>query len=101
MRLLTEKDYIVLAKIFDSKNDKGFSKATGSTIHDIKLRTDETNTKISESKIRDALSSLLEYGYVEYGIKKIRQNTYFITAQGMDNLRKINIKSVKIVKEGV
>lgn len=94
MRLLTENDYRVLSRVFDMKNDRGFSKATGTTIEELKGKLD-----LSESKIRDALKSLIEYDYVSFGIKKVRKNTYYVTALGLDDLKKINEKSVNIIKK--
>lgn len=94
MRMLTENDYRILSRVFDNKSKKGFSRATGSTIEDVKAKIE-----LSESKIRDALKTLIEYGYVEKGIKKVRKDTFFITELGLNDLRKINEMSVNIIRE--
>jgi hypothetical protein len=100
LRLLTEKDYIVLSKVFDSKTEKGFSRATASTIEDIENRIGENN-KMSQSKIRDALRTLVEYEYIDKGIKKVRKDTFFVTAKGINDLTQINVRTVNITKGSV
>lgn len=95
MRTLTENDYRVLYRVFDKETQKGFSRANGSTIEEIKSKID-----LSESKIRDALKTLEEYGYVNLGIKKVRKNTYYITALGMDDLKNLRDQSIKIERNG-
>lgn len=95
MRTLTENDYRILARVFDNKTQRGFSKATGSTIEDIKLKLD-----LSESKIRDALKTLIEYGYVSKGIKKVRKDTFYITALGLNDLHSISENSIHIYNKG-
>jgi DNA-binding transcriptional regulator GbsR (MarR family) len=94
MRVLTENDYRVLSKVFDSKNDKGFSRALGSTIEEIKNRLD-----LSDSKVRSAVKELIEYGYIDKGIKKGQKDTFYITALGLEDLKNISQKSINIIKE--
>jgi DNA-binding transcriptional regulator GbsR (MarR family) len=94
MRDLTENDYKVLTKVFDKTNDKGFSRATGSTIEDIKEKIDF----LSESKIRSAIKALIEYEYVSKGVKKGKKDTFYITALGLTDLKNLNKKSINIIK---
>ncbi|MEG2289665.1 MAG: hypothetical protein RSC24_06825 [Clostridium sp.] len=91
MRVLTEKDYKVMSKILNK--NKGNSKINGITRNELKCLTD-----LSYSKVGDALKSLIEHGFVEQGISKGREKTYFITQDGVLELKSIVECSVKINK---
>jgi len=97
MRDLTENDYKILGKVFDKTKDKGFSRATGSTIEEIKARIDF----LSESKIRSAIRALIEYEYIGKGVKKGKKDTFYITALGLTELKNLNKKSINIIKGDV
>jgi len=94
MRMLTENDYRVLSKVFDNKINKGFSRALGSTVEDIKNKLD-----LSDSKVRSAIRVLVEYGYIDKGIKKGKKDTFYITALGLEDLKDISQQSINIVRE--
>lgn len=97
MRDLTENDYKVLTKVFDKSADKGFSRATGSTIEEIKTRIEF----LSDSKIRSAIKALIEYEYVGKGVKKGKKDSFYITALGLADLQNLNKKTVNIIKGDV
>lgn len=95
MRVLTEKDYKVMSKILNSKEKIGMSKVTGVTRNQLRELT-----SLSYTKVGDALKALIEYGFVELGIAKGREKTYYLTSKGMEELRNIAMCSVKIESEG-
>lgn len=93
-RILTEKDYKVMSKILDRKNNKGLSKTTGLTRKEL-----ETSCNVSYSKVTDALKSLIEYGFVDIGIAKGREKTYYLTEAGLNELREITKNVIRIKEE--
>ncbi|MEX0084144.1 hypothetical protein AB2T90_17095 [Clostridium butyricum] len=93
-RVLTEKDYRVMSKLLDRKNNKGLSKLTGLTRKEL-----EVSCNVSYTKVKDALNSLIEYGFVDFGIAKGREKTYYLTQDGLNELREITKNVVKIKEE--
>lgn len=94
MRILTEKDYKVMTKILNRKENKGLSKQTGLTRKEL-----QEATSLSYSKVRDALKSLIEYGFVDVGIAKGKERTYYLTMNGINELKDLS-KSVINIREG-
>ncbi|WP_278453613.1 winged helix-turn-helix domain-containing protein [Thomasclavelia spiroformis] len=94
MRVLTENDYKVMSKILNSKEKTGLSKTTGVTRQYL---TEQTN--LSYSKVGQALNALIEYGFVDLGIAKSRSKTYFLTTEGMLELKEITQNVIKIKEE--
>lgn len=91
MRVLTENDYKVMSKVLDRSGETGISKTTGTTVS---ILAEKSN--LSTTKVRDALNTLIEYGYIELGISKGRERTYFLTPNGMIELKSITQKSINI-----
>lgn len=91
MRLLTENDYKVMSKVLDRSGESGISKTTGTTVNIVAGKSN-----LSISKVRDALNTLIEYGFIDMGISKGREKTYFITPEGMLELKSITQKSISI-----
>lgn len=93
--LLTCKDVNILKSILD-KDDKtkGRIKSNGTSVNDIKLKTD-----ISDKKIRLALSKFIEAGYLIYGISVGRSKTYCITSKGIEMLVSLD-KDIISLEEG-
>lgn len=96
MRVLTEYDYRVLGKILNRKEDKGLSKTTGVTRKEL-----EKSTELSYTKIGDALKILIELDFVSMGIAKGREKTYYLTVNGLEELKSVTQKIVNIKKESV
>jgi DNA-binding transcriptional regulator GbsR (MarR family) len=96
MRVLTEYDYRVLGKILNRKEDKGLSKTSGVTRREL-----EKLTGLSYTKIGDALKLLIELDFVAMGIAKGREKTYYLTVNGLEELKSITQKIVDIKKESV
>lgn len=96
MRILTEKDYRVMSKLLNRKENKGLSKTTGLTRKEL-----EVLCNVSYSKIRDALETLMEYGYVNLGIAKGREKTYYLTAEGLTELKNVAKSVVDIKEDGI
>lgn len=91
MRLLTENDYKVMSRVLDRSGKLGISKTTGTTVNIVTGKT-----SLSTSKVRDALNTLVEYGFIDIGISKGREKTYFLTLNGMIELKSITQKSITI-----
>lgn len=96
MRVLTEYDYKVLGKILNRKEDKGLSKTSGVTRREL-----EKATGLSYTKIGDALKLLMELDFVSMGIAKGREKTYYLTVNGLEELKSITQKIIDIKKESV
>lgn len=93
MKLLTENDYKILTRFTNAKDKMGLSKANGITR---KYLMDVTN--LSYTKIREGVNLLLEYQFLEVGISKGRERTYYLTEKGMVELRSIAELSIKVDK---
>lgn len=91
MKVLTENDYKVLSRMFDVKQNIGLSKIKGITR---KSLTEKTG--LSYTKVRMAVSLLMEYGFVDMGIAKGKEMTFYITEKGLLELKNITLTSVKI-----
>lgn len=91
MKVLTENDYKVLSRIFDVKQNIGLSKVKGVTRKNL---TEKTG--LSYTKVRTAISLLMEYGFVDIGIAKGKEMTYYITEKGILELKSITSTSVNI-----
>ena len=91
MKILTENDYKVLSRIFDIKENKGISKINGITRNELVKKTN-----LSYTKIRIAINSLIEYGFVEIGIAKGREKTFYITEEGLLELKNITMPSINL-----
>jgi DNA-binding transcriptional regulator GbsR (MarR family) len=96
MRVLTEKDYKVLGKILNRANDKGLAKNSGVTRNELKEWTG-----LSYTKVGDALKILIEYGFVAMGIAKGRERTYYLTQNGLNELKEVTQKIVNVKKEKI
>jgi predicted transcriptional regulator len=94
MRTLTEKDYKVMTRIMNPKDKTGLSKLNGVTR---KYLTEAT--KLSYSKVRLAIESLKEHGFIEEGIAKGRESTYYLTEKGMLELKSLAQSSIIIKGE--
>lgn len=91
MKVLTENDYKVLSRMFDVKQNIGLSKIKGIT-----RKTLTEKTGLSYTKVRMAISLLMEYGFVDMGIAKGKEMTFYITEKGLLELKNITLTSVKI-----
>lgn len=96
MRVLTEKDYRVMSKLLNRKENKGLSKTTGLTRKEL-----QTLCGVSYSKVRDALETLIEYEFVALGIAKGKEKTYYLTANGLNELKEVTKSVVKIKEDGI
>lgn len=96
MRILTEKDYKVMSKLLNRNENKGLSKTTGLTRKELQVLCD-----VSYSKVRDALETLIEYEFVALGIAKGKEKTYYLTANGLNELKEITKSVVKIKEDGI
>lgn len=86
-KVFTKSDYKILKAIID-RNDKnkGWCMTQGTTIEEIKLKT-----SLSDKKVRNTIKDFIEVGYVAYGVKFKRTNTYMITIKGFNQLCKLKM----------
>lgn len=81
MKSLNTNDFIILSSIRDSKNNFGMCKARGSTVKMIIEKS-----KLSESTVRRSLKKLLDKGFVDYGIKQINKDSFYVTELGIKEI---------------
>ena len=92
MKSLNTNDFIILSSIRDSRNNFGMCKARGSTVGMIVLRS-----KLSESTVRRSIRKLLEKGFIDYGLKQINKDSFYVTELGINEIgevRKIITKNI-------
>lgn len=85
--VLTWNDYKVLTLIRDRK--------AVSVVRAVSIYLLADATKLSKSKVRDAIYKFKELGYVEEGVRQYRMKSYYITEQGIEELEKILGGNVK------
>jgi len=93
MVVLNSNDFVVLSSIRDKKNNLGLCKARGMTV-----KTLVEASKLSESTVRRSIKKLLQREYIDYGIKQINKDSFYVTAKGIKELEDV-LKVVKISKE--
>lgn len=85
---LTESDIKIMSNSFDPINNIGLSKAKAITIEEVYEKTKD-KLGLSESKVRYTLNMLVKYGYMDFGIKKGKKKTYYITPEGCEFIKEI------------
>lgn len=93
MVVLNSNDFVVLSSIRDKKNNLGLCKARGMTV-----KTLVETSKLSESTVRRSIKKLLQREYIDYGIKQINKDSFYVTEKGIKELEDV-LKVVKISKE--
>lgn len=93
MVILNSNDFVVLSSIRDKKNNLGLCKARGMTV-----KTLVETSKLSESTVRRSIKKLLQREYIDYGIKQINKDSFYVTEKGIKELEDV-LKIVKISKE--
>lgn len=88
LRELTQNDIKIMVYCYDKKTGVGLSKANGITVEEVYNRSKEA-LSLSESKIRSALNTLVEYGYMDNGLKNGRKKSYCITDEGYAYIKSI------------
>lgn len=84
MVLLNTNDYVVLSSARDKKNNFGLCKARGMTVKML-----ITNSKLSESTVRRSIKKLLEKGFIDYGVRQINKDTFYVTELGIEEITEI------------
>lgn len=93
MVILNSNDFVVLSSIRDKKNNLGLCKARGMTI-----KTLVEASKLSESTVRRAIKKLLQKEYIDYGIRQINKDSFYVTEKGIKELEDV-LKVIKVNKE--
>ena len=93
MKLLNTNDFIILSSIRDKKNNFGMCKARGSTVKMIVERS-----RLSESTVRRSLKKLLDKGYIDYAIRQVNKDAFYVTELGMKEKNDVK-KIIKIDME--
>lgn len=89
--IYTLNDYKVLKNILDRNDDKkGLSKSTGTTVHEIVVKTE-----LSDKKVRDSLKNFLNDEMIAYGVANGRTKTYYILPKGLEEIISLNEMVVK------
>lgn len=88
---LNISDYKVLNSIIDRDTGKGASKLRGVTVVEL-----VEITGFSSTKIRNSLKKLIDRGFVDYAIKRVRSDAFHITEEGMNEMVSIGKSVVSI-----
>jgi DNA-binding MarR family transcriptional regulator len=83
--IFTENDYKILKAIID-RNDKrkGLCKGNGTTIKEIIEKT-----KLSDKKVRITLKKFQKEGFITYGLRIIKADTFLLTEKGFEELNSL------------
>lgn len=93
MKILTENDYKIMSRVMNTKDKTGLSKLNGVTR---KYLMESTN--LSYTKVREGVNALMEHGFLDIGISKGRERTYYLTEKGLLELKTIVESSININK---
>lgn len=94
MSNLNTNDYRVLNMIVDIENNLGNSKLRGRTVNEL-----VDSTGLSATKVRSSLKKLIDAGFIDNGIKRIKSNTFHITKLGSEELENIKSDIISIEEE--
>jgi predicted transcriptional regulator len=83
---INTNDCFILNNIVYKEKNLGYTKVRGITVEEVIARTN-----LSSTKVRGTLKKLLASGYIDYGIKRIKSNTFHITKKGLDLLDEIQV----------
>lgn len=90
---INTNDILILKAIIDKEDNRGLSKAKGSTISQIQSRCE-----LSDAKIRRTLRKFKKEGWIDEGVKVLNSKRYYVTEKGLKELmelRKTNVISEK------
>jgi hypothetical protein len=83
--VFTENDYRILKAIIDRNNEKkGLCKANGTTIKELVAKT-----QLSDKKVRLAIKSFLDCGYITEGASIVKAKTFILTPLGFEELNSL------------
>lgn len=91
--MLSQNDYKVLAKMYDTKTKIGLSRINGVTINDLVEKTG-----LSYATVRRSILTNIEHEFVDYGVSNGKQRTFYITEKGALELNDIAETSLNINK---
>ncbi len=81
---LNSNDYKILESIIDVKNNRGLSKGRGTTKKQIIERTG-----FSHVKVHNTIKILLELRLIDYGVKRVHADAFYITSKGYNRLKEL------------
>ena len=81
---LNSNDYKILQSIVETKENRGLSRGRGTTKKQI---VDKTG--FSYPKIYNTVKVLLELGFIDYAVKKVRADAFYITTKGYEELKEL------------
>ena len=83
---LNSNDYRILESILDPTNrDKGTTKGCGTTKKQIVAKTG-----LSTVKVHNTIKKLIELKLIDYGVKRVRANAFYITEKGFNQITEIH-----------
>lgn len=88
---LNISDYEVLNSVIDRDNGRGMSKLRGITILEL-----AEITNFSSTKVRNSIKKLLEKGFVDFAVKRVRSDAFHITENGINALKELGATIVSI-----
>ncbi|MBP3931041.1 winged helix-turn-helix domain-containing protein [Romboutsia timonensis] len=88
--MLNNNDYIILSSVRDKDNNLGLCKARGMTIDSL-----VDKSKLSTSTVRRSIKKLLDREFIDYGVRQINKNTFYVTEKGLMELKSVS-KIIKI-----
>jgi len=92
---ITQNDIKIMSFMYDRKTGRGLSKSKAMTIDEISANIDF----VSESKIRTTIRLLLQLGFIDYGIKNGKKNTYHIKPEGLSYIESIKKVVINLNEE--
>lgn len=96
MAILNTNDYLILNKVVDTERNLGSSRLRGITIEELANRTG-----LSTTKIRTGIKKLLDEGFVDNAVKRVKSNAYHITEKGLNEIEAVTINYLEEdIKDG-
>lgn len=92
MIILNSNDFVVLSSVRDKKNNLGLCKARGMTV---KLLMEAS--KLSESTVRRSIKKLLAKGFIDYGVRQVNKDSFYVTELGIKELEEVK-RVIKVNK---
>lgn len=95
MKNITQNDIKIMRYMYDIKTGRGLSQSKAMAIDEISSQIDF----VSESKVRNTIRLLLDLGFVDYGIKNGKKNTYLVKPEGLNYIESIKKTVINLVEE--
>lgn len=88
---INTNDILILKAIVNKEDNRGLSKAKGSTVNQIQLACG-----LSDSKVRKTLKKFIEEEWVGEGVKVLNIKRYYVTEKGLKELSELRRTNVVV-----